>query len=250
MSLDIVIPPPTPKAPAQVEKKEDASEVKPPKKHLILSGGRSKIGNSNMATSKNERTTRSVRNLTAASASSSTISLTLGTKPTFLEKGNMRFYITDAPRQSNLHLYVKEMQKHHVKEVCRFCEPTYRADDFQSAGIGVHDMEYKDGTSPPLEIITSWLELVNRTFFKRVLPVEDAKKPAIAVHCVAGLGRAPVMVAIALIEFGGMDSLDAVAFIRSKRRGAINEKQRLFLEGYKKVLKVNNTTTQTCCVIL
>lgn len=39
--------------------------------------------------------------------------------------------------------------------------------------------------------------------------------PCLAVHCVAGLGRAPVLVAIALIE-AGMKYEDAVEMIRGE----------------------------------
>jgi protein tyrosine phosphatase type 4A len=60
----------------------------------------------------------------------------------------------------------------------------------------------------------------------------------IAVHCVAGLGRAPVLVAIALIE-AGMEAYSAIQFVREKRRGAINEKQIRFLEGYSPMRKAS-----------
>lgn len=49
---------------------------------------------------------------------------------------------------------------------------------------------------------------------------------------ILGLGRAPVLVAIALIE-EGMPALDAVAYIRERRKGAINNKQLKFIESYK-----------------
>lgn len=55
----------------------------------------------------------------------------------------------------------------------------------------------------------------------------------VAVHCVAGLGRAPVLVAIALIQLG-MAPLDAIEYIREKRRGAFNKPQISFLDGYKR----------------
>lgn len=77
------------------------------------------------------------------------------------------------------------------------------------------------------------------------------KKPCIAAHCVAGLGRyfyflltkrkrnpiwnyrAPVLIAIALIE-EGMDPLESVAFIRKHRQGAISNKQLKYIENYKR----------------
>lgn len=60
---------------------------------------------------------------------------------------------------------------------------------------------------------------------------DNAAAPMIAVHCVAGLGRAPVLVAIALIEMG-MKPLDAIEFIRSKRRGAFNKPQIAYLVSF------------------
>jgi hypothetical protein len=58
------------------------------------------------------------------------------------------------------------------------------------------------------------------------------------VHCVAGLGRAPILVAIALVELG-MANLDTVEFIRRRRRGCFNSNQITYIDGYKrnKILK-------------
>ena len=61
---------------------------------------------------------------------------------------------------------------------------------------------------------------------------EDAEV-CVGVHCVTGLGRAPVLVAVALVELG-MKYEDAVELIRKKRRGAINAKQLEFLAKYKR----------------
>lgn len=74
-------------------------------------------------------------------------------------------------------------------------------------------MYYHDGSSPPPDVIEKWLKLVNETFSGRNV---NEEKPSIALHCVAGLGRAPVLVAIALIEYG-MDAISAVSFIRERR---------------------------------
>lgn len=170
--------------------------------------------------------------------------MSIGTKPTLIEVKRLRFLIMDAPKQANLHLYIKEMRKHSVTDVVRVCEPTYLAAELTTAGIELHEMEYTDGTSPPKEVIDKWLVLVDKVFCQSA----PDSSPCIAVHCVAGLGRAPVLVAIALIEFENMDPVEAVSLIRRHRRGAINEKQLLYLEKYKKSYKRGGEAA--CCIIL
>jgi protein tyrosine phosphatase type 4A len=94
-------------------------------------------------------------------------------------------------------------------------------------------MAFPDGEPPPDAIITRWLALCAAVFkgAPPAAPPPGAKPPpVIAVHCVAGLGRAPVLVAIALIE-SGMEPLDAVNVIRAKRRGALNARQLAYLEN-------------------
>lgn len=68
---------------------------------------------------------------------------------------------------------------------------------------------------------------------------------SVAVHCQAGLGRAPALVAIALMERGGMEPLDAIMYIRERRKGAFNAKQMAYLEAY----NARNTKAAGCCVI-
>lgn len=169
---------------------------------------------------------------------------TIGTKPTLLEVKPMRFLIMDAPRRGNLHLYIKEMRNQHVTDLVRVCEPTYEGSELNSAGIVMHDMEYPDGHSPPVEVIERWLDVVDKVFYSEQSHSDNA---SIAVHCVAGLGRAPVMVAIALIEFANMDPVEAVTLIRKHRRGAINEKQLLYLERYKKIYRKKKNATEGSC---
>lgn len=159
------------------------------------------------------------------------LSLTLSSKPTLITTQSLRFLIMDAPRQSNLHLYIKECKRHHVTDIVRVCEPTYLGAELKNAGMTLHEMAYEDGQSPSEEVLTKWLALVDERFFSENKS-SDASA-TIAVHCVAGLGRAPVLVAIALMEFESMDAVEAVMMIRKNRRGAINEKQLQYLEGYK-----------------
>lgn len=198
--------------------------------------------------------------------------VSISSKPTPLSCGRLHFLIMDAPKQSNLHLYIRECRRHRVSDIVRVCEPTYHGAELINAGIVLHEMAYDDGRVPPQAVLDAWLRLVDERFFCTTPPAvtkgaasaaaagdgtDDAggaHPGTIAVHCVAGLGRAPVLVAIALMEFENMDAVDAVTLIRRNRRGAINENQLMYLEGYKKRgrhRKYGGETSSSCgCSIM
>lgn len=150
-------------------------------------------------------------------------------KPTLVKWERLSFVIMDAPNDSNLHIYLKELKKNNVTDIVRACEVTYSREAVEAAGIHVHELEFPDGESPDPEILDQWLNLVEHCFKDNVSNSNSNR--SIAVHCVAGLGRAPVLVAIALIEYG-LDPINAVEHIRKFRRGAINLRQLKYLEKY------------------
>ncbi|XP_071765092.1 protein tyrosine phosphatase type IVA 1 isoform X2 [Centroberyx gerrardi] len=119
---------------------------------------------------------------------------------------NMRFLITHNPTNATLNKFIEELKKYGVTTVVRVCEATYDATLVGKEGIQVLDWPFDDGAPPSNQIVDDWLNL---------LKVKFREEPGccIAVHCVAGLGRAPVLVALAMIECG-MKYEDAVQFIR------------------------------------
>uniref|UniRef100_A0A8C1BSD3 Protein tyrosine phosphatase 4A3b n=1 Tax=Cyprinus carpio TaxID=7962 RepID=A0A8C1BSD3_CYPCA len=118
-----------------------------------------------------------------------------------------------------------DLKKYGATTVVRVCEITYDKSPLEKDGITVMDWPFDDGAPPPTKIVDDWLSLLKNKF---------CEEPGccVAVHCVAGLGRAPVLVALALIE-SGMKYEDAIQLIRQKRRGAINSKQLTYLEKYR-----------------
>ncbi|XP_070774490.1 protein tyrosine phosphatase type IVA 1 isoform X3 [Enoplosus armatus] len=144
---------------------------------------------------------------------------------------NMRFLITHNPTNATLNKFIEELKKYGVTTVVRVCEATYDATLVVKEGIQVL-------------IVDDWLNLLKLKF-------REEPGCCIAVHCVAGLGRAPVLVALALIECG-MKYEDAVQFIRQKRRGAFNSKQLFYLEKYRPKMRLrfkdSNGHRNNCCI--
>jgi protein tyrosine phosphatase type 4A len=163
-------------------------------------------------------------------------------EPAEVQFKNMRFLITYRPTDATMDRFIEELKRHDVKDVVCVCEPTYNTSKLNMEGIKVINLEFDDGNPPPDKIIEEWFNLLRQRF-------EEEPNGCVAVHCVAGLGRAPVLVAIALIELG-MKYEDAVELIREKRRGAINAKQLSYLEKYhpKSRLKMKNGHDKPCIV--
>jgi len=156
---------------------------------------------------------------------------------TYLDNKDYRFLIMDAPTDANLPNYIEVLTKRRVRVVVRACDPSYAVGPLTKAGITVQDLPFPDGDPPPEQVVTKWLKIVADEF-------KSGDRTCIAVHCVAGLGRAPVLVAIALVE-GGMDPYDAINFIRKRRRGALNARQLKYIETYKRRIEGKDKT----CVI-
>uniref|UniRef100_A0A8C9QE21 Tyrosine specific protein phosphatases domain-containing protein n=1 Tax=Spermophilus dauricus TaxID=99837 RepID=A0A8C9QE21_SPEDA len=149
---------------------------------------------------------------------------------------NMRFLITHNPTNATLNKFIEELKKYGVTTIVRVCEATYDTTLVEKEGIHV------------LFLLLLFVHNITN-----LVKIKFREEPCccISVHCVAGFGRAPVLVALALIE-GGIKYEDAVQFIRQKWHGAFNSKQLLYLEKYRpKMLlhfKDSNGHRNNCCI--
>nr|XP_036858037.1 protein tyrosine phosphatase type IVA 2-like isoform X1 [Manis javanica] len=130
---------------------------------------------------------------------------------------NMCFLVTHRPTNAALNKFTEELKG--VTTLVRICDATHDKAPVEKEGIHLLDWLFDDGAPPSNQRVDDWLNLLKTKF---------REKPGC---CVARLGRAPVLVALALIECG-MKYEDAVQFVRQKRRGAFNSKQLLYLEKY------------------
>jgi len=125
--------------------------------------------------------------------------------------------ITDSPTQETLPLYLELYREYNVTTVVRLCTPLYDPLLLNQNEIAHVELPFDDGTVPELSIFEDWRSLVLQH-----------KNKVISVHCFSGLGRAPLMVGDSLIR-AGMDKIDAIELLRSKRNGALNSRQFQYL---------------------
>ncbi len=59
-------------------------------------------------------------------------------KPSLIEYEQLKFLIMDAPKESNLHVYIRECKKFNVTHIVRISEPSYSKEEVEEAGIQLH----------------------------------------------------------------------------------------------------------------
>lgn len=172
--------------------------------------------------------------------------ITLPNPITIINLKHIDFLLFEAPNDANLSLYIKEMKKYNCKNLIRVCNQCYSEDILLNAGITVHDFSFPDGTVPPHNLIKKYLTFLQLLKNKKLNDNDNINnninnnhinnidiKPCVAIHCVASLGRAPLLIGVALIE-EGEDPLVCIQRIRNKRPGALNLRQVKYLHSYKK----------------
>lgn len=103
--------------------------------------------------------------------------------------------------------FPKDLMSYNTRRLVRLCDGRYDKTEFTKVGIKVEDLVFSDGGFPHSDIIEHWITIVRKHF-------AEYPRGALAVHCRSGLGRSPVLVAVALME-AGMKPQEAVDLIRS-----------------------------------
>ena len=186
-------------------------------------------------------------------------------QPTPISWNNYHFLIMSAPDDSSMKRCIKvsylnanklkDLENYNVKHLARSCEKTYDEELLNAAGIKVTELMFPDGMLPEQSIIDQWLKIVDDFFENNQAPAEtdtletkptgkeggrrhhkdqkgEPSPPRIGVHCVAGLGRAPLLVALALVH-KGCSRINAIELIRKNRPGSLNLIQANYLVEYK-----------------
>ncbi|KAK2954195.1 putative Protein tyrosine phosphatase PRL-1 [Blattamonas nauphoetae] len=193
---------------------------------------------------------------------------------TLFETPLWNFLITDCPTVDTLPQFKKTIQKYNCHHVVRLCESTYPPSELSDIQCAVLEFEFPDGNKPPKYIIEQWFDLLEslrpdvfpssaQSSQKQVdqqppttamssldASTEQAdpmktqtpsteqynpKNPTVCTHCIAGLGRAPMLVCLAMMAYDyDISGLEVVNTIRKLRPGALNSEQVRFIMDFEK----------------
>lgn len=101
---------------------------------------------------------------------------------------------------------------------------TYNKAEFEREGIKVYDLQFEDCTAPPARIVERFFEVVDKT------------KGAVAVHCLAGLGRTGTLISLWIMKNLGWSARECIAWLRIVRPGSVLGSQQHYLEACQRAL--------------
>lgn len=146
----------------------------------------------------------------------------------------INYLVTQSPSDANINNYVTLLKQFNIKKIIRTCGSKYKLDILKENQIELFDIFIEDGFFPVDSQIDELILILNQ--------LEEGS--TIAIHCVAGLGRAPTMVALALIILDNMKSEDAIKYIRSIIRGSFSSRQLHIIFSY-----IKKRQNKSICII-
>lgn len=112
-----------------------------------------------------------------------------------------------------------------VRTVIRLNKPKYSAVKFAEKGINHYDLHFKDGSTPPIELVDRFIDICN------------SEHGAVAVHCKAGLGRTGTLIGCYSIKIFKFPAVAFIAWCRICRPGSVLGPQQQFLLDYEYSVK-------------
>lgn len=148
-------------------------------------------------------------------------------------KDNQKFiiHISGSPKSEYIKEFSEFLKSKEITDTFCFCDFSYDSTVIERNNIRFHDLFFPDGRNPPHEIISKFDKIIDEIILQnsptKHLPI------IINMHCLAGMGRAPTMLAYFMISRCGFERPNAIEIIRQRRRGSINRIQLYWILGAK-----------------
>jgi protein tyrosine phosphatase type 4A len=126
-----------------------------------------------------------------------------------------RVYFGPSPNSNNLNIFLEKFKIFNIKTIIRLCEPSY---SLSSDMIEILDLPIITCV-PSKEVIRQWNSIL------------DSINGNMYVHCESGLGRAPTMIAIALLQ-KDVEPYNAIQMLRTINKKLFNNNQLKFIFNY------------------
>jgi protein-tyrosine phosphatase len=138
------------------------------------------------------------------------------------------FMISESPTEINITDYIYLLQKNAINLVICLSEiKKYDPNIFKNVNIDYLHFPIKDGSTPSDEQI-------------KKLSVFLSRYNSVAFHCDAGLGRAPLFLAISFILLFNYKPANIIEKIRTTEKKALNTNQVCYLFSFKRKRYIDN----------